>query len=114
MLSLSPTHVYCFWRSDPQVANSDLQLTFTPASYREGVQGELEREPGMTVASWQQRPESRGYVRLRSADPFEAPIILPLARLAATPVLGGGRPVGLLQATDFLADPKISPAPKDL
>ena len=38
----------------------------------------------------------------------------PLARLAATPVLGGGRPVGLLQATDFLADPKISHAPKDL
>jgi L-asparaginase II len=29
----------------------------------------------------------------------------PLARLAATPVLGGGRPVGLLQATDFLAAP---------
>jgi choline dehydrogenase len=57
------------------VANSDLQLTFTPASYREGVQGELEQEPGMTVASWQQRPESRGYVRIRSADPFAPPII---------------------------------------
>lgn len=27
----------------------------------------------------------------------------PLARIAALPVLGGGRPVGLLQATDFLA-----------
>ena len=77
VLSLSPTHVYCFWRSEPTVANSDLQLTFTPASYREGVQGELEREPGMTVASWQQRPESRGYVRLKSSDPFEAPIIQP-------------------------------------
>ena len=77
VLALSPTHVYCFWRSDPAVANSDIQLTFTPASYREGVQGELEREPGMTVASWQQRPESRGYVRLRSSDPFEAPVIQP-------------------------------------
>jgi choline dehydrogenase len=29
----------------------------------------------MTVASWQQRPESRGFVRARSADPFEAPEI---------------------------------------
>ena len=77
VLALSPTHVYCFWRSEPGIATSDLQLTFTPASYKEGVQGQLEREPGMTVASWQQRPDSRGYVRLRSADPFEAPIIQP-------------------------------------
>ena len=38
----------------------------------------------------------------------------PLARLAATPVLGGGRPVGLLQATDFLAAPKSSNVPEAL
>ncbi|HEY1245332.1 MAG TPA: GMC family oxidoreductase N-terminal domain-containing protein [Hyphomicrobiaceae bacterium] len=77
VLALNPTLVYCFWRSDPGVATSDLQLTFTPASYREGVQGELDLEPGMTIASWQQRPESRGWVRLSSADPFEAPVIQP-------------------------------------
>src|SRR6267378_543839 len=75
LLSLSPTMVYCFWHSGETTESSDLQLTFTPASYKEGVQGQLEDEPGMTVASWQQRPESRGYVRARSADPFEPPII---------------------------------------
>ncbi|MFZ5734072.1 MAG: GMC family oxidoreductase [Pseudomonadota bacterium] len=75
ILSLSPTMVYCFWHSGETTESSDLQLTFTPASYKEGVQGQLEDEPGMTVAAWQQRPESRGYVRCRSADPFEAPII---------------------------------------
>ena len=75
ILSLSPTLVYCFWHSGETAESSDLQLTFTPASYKEGEQGKLEDEPGMTVASWQQRPESRGYVRCRSADPFEAPII---------------------------------------
>jgi choline dehydrogenase len=67
--------VYCFWHSGETSESSDLQLTFTPASYKEGVQGQLEDRPGMTVASWQQRPESRGYVRIRSADPFAPPII---------------------------------------
>ncbi|MBI5265448.1 MAG: GMC family oxidoreductase N-terminal domain-containing protein [Bradyrhizobium sp.] len=75
LLSLSPTMVYCFWHSGETAESSDLQLTFTPASYKEGVQGQLEDEPGMTVASWQQRPESRGYVRIRSSDPFAPPII---------------------------------------
>ncbi|TYO62676.1 choline dehydrogenase [Bradyrhizobium hipponense] len=75
LLSLSPTMVYCFWHSGESAESSDLQLTFTPASYKEGVQGQLEDEPGMTIASWQQRPESRGYVRIRSSDPFAPPII---------------------------------------
>src|ERR1700754_665696 len=75
LLSLSPTMVYCFWHSGETTGSSDLQLWFTPARYKEGVQGQLEDEPGMTVASWQQRPESRGYVRARSADPFAPPII---------------------------------------
>jgi choline dehydrogenase len=75
LLSLSPTMVYCFWHSGETTESSDLQLTFTPASYKEGVQGTLEDLPGMTVTSWQQRPESRGYVRIRSPDPFVQPVI---------------------------------------
>lgn len=75
ILALSPTLVYCFWHSGETAESSDLQLTFTPASYMEGEQGKLENEPGMSVASWQQRPESRGHVRLRTADPFEPPMI---------------------------------------
>jgi choline dehydrogenase len=77
ILGLSPTQVYCFWKSEPHLETSDIQLTFTPASYLEGQQGQLEHEPGMTAAPWQQRPESRGYVRLKSADPFEQPEIQP-------------------------------------
>ncbi len=77
ILGLSPTLIYAFWRSDPSIENSDLQMTFTPASYKVGVQGQLETEPGMTIAAWQQRPDSRGHVRLRSTDPFAAPVIQP-------------------------------------
>ena len=77
ILAQSPTLIYCFWRSHPDVANSDLQLTFTPASYREGVQGELEKLPGMTVASWQQRPDSKGWLRIVTSDPFAKPAIQP-------------------------------------
>lgn len=77
ILSLSPTLVYCFWRSHPDIDYNDVQFTFTPASYKEGVQSELDDFPGMTIASWQQRPESSGYVRVKSSDPFEKPVIQP-------------------------------------
>ncbi len=92
VLAQSPTMVYCFWRSAPEVEISDLQLTFTPASYDDGVQGKLEDEPGMTCGAWQQRPESWGYCRVKSADPFEAPSINPnyLAEERDRQVLLGG------------------------
>ncbi len=77
ILSLGPTNVYCFWHSDEQIRNHDLQMTFSPASYKEGVQSQLDDVPGFTVAAWQQRPESLGWVRLKSADPFEKPEINP-------------------------------------
>lgn len=77
VLALSPTLVACFWKSDEALQGGDLQLTFTPASYKEGVQSQLDDFPGVTVAVWQQRPESTGYVRARSSDPFEKPEIQP-------------------------------------
>ncbi len=77
ILSLPSTACYAFAKSNPVLDESDLQITFMPASYKEGVQSQLDDRPGMTVAAWQQRPESKGYVRARSADPFEKPMIQP-------------------------------------
>jgi choline dehydrogenase len=77
ILALNPTLIYVFWKSDEHLDNYDLQLTFTPASYKEGVQSRLDDFPGMTIASWQQRPDSTGYVRSKSADPFDHPVIQP-------------------------------------
>ena len=77
ILSLSPTLVYVFWRSNEALDNGDVQITFTPASYKEGVHGLLDDQPGFTVACWQHRPESTGWVRARTADPFDKPLIQP-------------------------------------
>lgn len=76
-LALTPTLVYCFWKSDERLAYGDVQVSFTPASYPSGVWSGLDRFPGATVACWQQRPKSAGYVRARSANPFEPPEIQP-------------------------------------
>ena len=77
ILELGPTLVYCFWHSDEMIRNADLQISFTPASYDEGKQAKLDREPGFSLAAWQQRPESLGYVRARNKNPFEKPKIQP-------------------------------------
>lgn len=77
ILSLPSTACYAFAKSDPVLEESDLQITFMPASYKHGRQNELDDAPGVTLAAWQQRPDSLGYVRARSSDPFEKPKIQP-------------------------------------
>jgi choline dehydrogenase len=77
ILGLSPSMVYGFWHSDEATRPNDLQFLFTPASYKQGRHGLLDDFPGITVAAWQHRPESRGWVRARSSDPFEKPAIQP-------------------------------------
>lgn len=77
ILTLSPTLIYLFWHSDVAAKSGDLQVSFTPASYNEGIQNALDDKPGMSIAAWQQRPGSLGFVRARSADPFEKPVIQP-------------------------------------
>jgi choline dehydrogenase len=74
-LALTPTLLYCFWKTNPSLEHSDIQLTFTPASYPAGVQSGLDQFPGATIACWQHRPESSGYIRAISANPFEYPEI---------------------------------------
>lgn len=106
VLSLPATSVYAFWRSNPDIANSDLQLSFVPASYELGRQAKLDSFPGMSIATWQQRPESSGYVRLRSADPFEMPIIQPNyldSEIDRAVVLAGMKTVRKILGTDAMA-----------
>lgn len=69
ILSLSPSLMHLFWKSHPDLHRSDIQILFTPASYKEGLNYVLDEFPGMSCGVRQQRPESSGHVRLRSGDP---------------------------------------------
>ena len=77
LLAFSPAHVAAFVRSRVDLDLPDLQFVFTPASYSVGVVGQLQPFPGMTNGVWQMRPESKGFVRARTADPKDAPAIQP-------------------------------------
>lgn len=76
-LTFGVTSAQVFCRSREGLSSPDLQLLFTPASYGGKVIGELERQPGMTVAVCPVRPESRGTIMADSADPLAAPKIQP-------------------------------------
>jgi choline dehydrogenase len=77
ILSMGPVPMRFFFRSDPSLPTPDLQVSFTPGSYREGLPGLLDHYPGMTLGGHKQRPESRGYVKAQSARIEVDPIIQP-------------------------------------
>ena len=77
ILSVSPSLVHLFWQSSEGLTRPDLEFVMTPASFREGTVGLLDRQPGMTLGVWQMRPESCGTVYALSQDPFAAPRINP-------------------------------------
>lgn len=77
LLAVSPSLVHVFWKSAEALNRPDLQFVFSPASFREGVVGLLDKKPGMTCGVWQERPESLGFVEVRSGHPHEKPVIQP-------------------------------------
>jgi choline dehydrogenase len=77
MIGIGPILGRLFWKSEPGVDAADYVLTFTPGSFKEGEMGRLDSVAGMTIGAYQLRPQSTGYVRLRSKDPGESPVIQP-------------------------------------
>ena len=77
ILAVSPSIVHWFWKTEDTMRQPDLQGVFSPASYKQGFVGLLDDYPGMTCGVWQHRPESVGYVRAQSVDPFVDPVIQP-------------------------------------
>ena len=77
LLAMTPSQVFVFWKSYTELDLPDLQLIFTPASYKDGKIAQLDDYPGMTAAVFAMRPLSRGFVRARTADANDKPMIQP-------------------------------------
>ena len=75
-LAIGAGHVGLFARTRPELATPDIQFHFIRFS-ADGPGGKLHDFSGFTVSVCQLRPESRGFIRVRSADVREAPSIQP-------------------------------------
>ncbi|MEI9984734.1 MAG: GMC family oxidoreductase N-terminal domain-containing protein [Aliidongia sp.] len=107
VLALSPALVHVFGKTDRALDNPDYSLVFTPGSYKQGFIGRLDDFPGMTCGAWQMRPDSSGYVRIRSADPRDPPLANPNYLAVAT---DGRILVGALKAARaILTAPPLAP-----
>jgi choline dehydrogenase len=75
-LTVSAGYAGAFFRTDERVATPDVQIHFiTFSTDRMGER--LHPFPGFTASVCQLRPESRGWVRIRSPDPAAPPAIQP-------------------------------------
>lgn len=82
LLTLSAAHVAAFIKTRPELATPDVQYHILPATMdlqkmTETGDMELEKQPGITIAPCQLRPESRGSVHLKSAAHDTHPAIRP-------------------------------------
>jgi choline dehydrogenase len=76
MLAIGAGYAGAFLRTSPHLATPDVQLHFLIFS-ADTAGAALHTFPGFIVSVCQLRPESRGFVRIKSADPAEPPAIQP-------------------------------------
>jgi len=75
-LAIGAGHVGLFARTRPELETPDVQFHFIRFS-ADGPGGKLHDFSGFTVSVCQLRPESRGSIHIRSANPQERPAIQP-------------------------------------
>jgi len=68
--------VALFARTRPELATPDVKISISPFSSDNPAAG-LHKFSGFTVIVYQLRPDSRGEIRLKSADPTAAPAMAP-------------------------------------
>jgi choline dehydrogenase len=75
-LTMAPSQLGIFTRSDPRRERANIQFHVQPLSL-DKFGDPLHRFPAITVAACNLQPTSRGTVRIRSAQPQQAPSIAP-------------------------------------
>ena len=77
ILTFTAGIVYGFVKTRPELAEPDVQYHFAHASYATAATRILDSQPGMTMTTYQCRPESQGSIHARTPDPRDAPAIRP-------------------------------------
>jgi len=75
-LTIGAGYAGAFAKTDPMMATPDVQFHFILFS-ADSVGQKLHPWPGFLASICQLRPESRGFVRIKSSDPAQAPAIQP-------------------------------------
>jgi choline dehydrogenase len=112
LLTLSAAHIAAFCKSRPDLSGPDIQFHILPATMDteklvNEQKMELEGLPGLTIAPCQLRPESRGHIRIKSADSTAHPAIT--ANYLADPLDQEVAVAGLKWARRIAAQPALAP-----
>jgi len=75
-LTMAPSQLGIFTRSDPRRERANIQFHVQPLSL-DKFGDPLHRFPAITVSACNLQPTSRGTVRIRSSEPAQAPAIAP-------------------------------------
>jgi choline dehydrogenase len=75
-LTMAPSQLGIFTRSDPHRERANIQFHVQPLSL-DKFGDPLHRFPAITISACNLQPTSRGTIRLRSTDPAAAPLIAP-------------------------------------
>lgn len=108
MLTSGAALAHGFVRTRQGLETPDIQYFFMPVSYNNpNNRAEMDQAPGMTVSAYQLRPESKGSIHIKTADPFAPPAIVPnflTENEDIRSIIGGMR-----IARDIIAQPSMDP-----
>ncbi len=130
-MSMAPSQLGMFLKSHDRYATANLEYHVQPLSL-EAFGGNLDPYPAFTASVCNLRPESRGTVRIGSADPTEAPAIQPnylsssedlrvaveavriTRAIAAQDALAAYRPEEMRPGTSFQSEEELEQAIGDI